>query len=265
MSGYKIAIATEKPKTFYIIVKILEQLDLKFRTCAPGERFCDVAKIVITTRDESTIMDPQRLVIVDDIPDETTTIFDIMTRYLSVENPREVIVGIDPGLHIGLVVIADGTTVYSKVMASTVDASYQAIELAQLARTRYPRADTIVRIGLGSKLYYTLMLRTLIQDSPDFNIELVDERYTTSPGGYLTDQTSALLIAGRVGRKPEKADLLIEPKTGFIRALQHLFSWLTNNKGEISIETARRILADEITVEDTLAEFSHLEKNRSTV
>ncbi|MDF1537817.1 MAG: hypothetical protein P1Q69_02825 [Candidatus Thorarchaeota archaeon] len=265
MSGYNIAIATEKPKTFYIVVKILEQLDLKFRTCAPGEPFCDVAKVVITTRDEATKIDPQRLVIVDDVPDETTAIFDIMTRYLSVGTPREVIVGIDPGLHIGVVVLADGITIYSRVMASTVDACYEAIELAQLSRIRYPHASTIVRVGLGSKLYSTLMLRTLVQDSPDCSIELVDERYTTSPGGYMTDQTSALLIAGRIGRKPEKEDFLLEPKIGFIRALQHLFSWLTNNRGELSIETARRILADEITVAEALSEFFHLEKNRSNV
>ncbi len=265
MSGYNIAIATVKPKTFYIVVKILEQLDLKFRTCAPGEPFCDIAKVVITTRDESSQIDPRRLVIVDDIPDETTATFDIMTRYLSVETPREIIIGIDPGLHIGVVVLADGITIYSRVMVSTVDAGYEAIELAHLSRIRYPRANTIVRVGLGSKLYSTLMLRMLVQDPPDFFIELVDERHTTSPGGYLTDQMSALLIASRVGRKPEKADLLLEPKTGFIRALRHLFSWLTNNKGELSIETARRILADELTIADALSEFSHLEKNRSNV
>lgn len=265
MSGYKIAIATEKPKTFYIIVKILTELDLKFKTCAPGDRFCDVAKVVITTLDESPIIDPQRVVIVDDVPDEVTTTFDIMTKYLSIDNPREVIVGVDPGLHIGIVVLIDGTTVYSRLMASTVDAGYEAIELAQLARTRYPRANTIVRIGLGSKLYSTLMLRAISQDSHDFDIELVDERYTTTSGISLNDQTSALLIATRSGRKPESTDFLLLEKTGYIRALRHLFSWLTNNKGELSIETARRILADEITVEEALAEFSHFEKNRSTV
>ena len=265
MSGYDIAVATENPKTFYIVVKILEQLGLKFRACKPGDRFCDVAKVVITTRDESPTMDSQRLVIVDDLPDETTTIFDIMTRYLSVDNPHEVIIGIDPGLHLGIVVLADGTTVYSRVMASTIDAGYEAIELAQLSRTRFPRSNTIIRIGLGSKLYSTLILRAFVQDLDDFSIELVDERYTTSSGGYLNDQTSALLIAGRPGRRPEESDFVLEPKVGFVRALQHLFSWLTDKKGELSIETARRILQDEITVEEALAEFLHLEKNRSTV
>jgi len=264
MSRYDIAVATEKPKTFYIIVKILEELGLSFRSCAPGDRSCDVAKVVITTKSESYNMDPERLVIVDETPDEITTIFDVMTRFLAVKNPRELVIGIDPGLHIGLVVIANGITIFSKVMASTVDASHTALELVRLCRQRYPKSRTLVRVGLGSKLYSTLLLRALVKGLPEIDIELVDERYTTSPGGYLTDQSSALLIAARSGRKPEDIDFLIESKMGFIRALQHLFTWLTNNRGELSIETAKKILADETTVMEVLSEFHQLEKNRST-
>ncbi|MHA2423203.1 MAG: hypothetical protein ACXAEF_00310 [Candidatus Thorarchaeota archaeon] len=264
MSRYDIAVATEKPKTFYIVVKILEELGLKFRSCAPGERFCDVAKVVITTKSEASSIDPDRLVVVEDLPDKTTTSFDIMTRFLAVRNPRELVIGIDPGLHIGLVVLANGTTIFSKVMASTVSASQTALELVRLARNRYPKSRTVVRMGLGSKLYSTLFLRSLVKGLSDIDIELVDERYTTSPGGYLTDQTSALLIAARTGRKPTDIDFQIEPKMGFIRALQHLFTWLTNNRGELSIDTARKILSDDTTVAEVLTKFNQLEKNRST-
>ncbi len=264
MSKYDIAVATEKPKTFYIVVKILEALDLKFRVCSPDDSFCDIAKVVVTTESEVSLMDPERLVLVEDVPDETTTSFDVMTRYLSVRNPRELVIGIDPGLHIGLVALANGTTIFSKVMASTVDASRIALELVRLSKKRYPKSRTLVRMGLGSKLYSTLFLRSLVKGMPDIDIELVDERYTTSPGGYLTDQTSALLIAARTGRIPEEVDFLIEPKMGFIRALQHLFTWLTNNLGELSIDTAREILAGETTVAKVLFKFSQSEKNRST-
>ncbi|MHA1905814.1 MAG: hypothetical protein ACW98Y_00845 [Candidatus Thorarchaeota archaeon] len=264
MSRYDIAVATEKPKTFYIVVKILEKLGLKFRSCAPGDRFCDVAKVVITTKSEASAMDLDRLVLVDEVPDETTTTFDVMTKFLAVGNPREIVIGIDPGLHIGLVVLANGTTIFSKVMASTVDASHTALELVRLSRSRYPKSRTLVRIGLGSKLYSTLFLRSLVKGMSDIDIELVDERYTTSPGGYLTDQTSALLIGARTGRRPEEADFRIEPKMGFIRALQHLFTWLTNNRGELSIDTAREILSDDTTVSEVLTKFNQLEKNCST-
>lgn len=264
MSKYDIAVATEKPKTFYIVVKILKELDLKFRVCSPSDRFCDVAKVVITTESEALPIDPERLVLVEEVPDETTTLFDVMTRYLTVRNPREIIIGIDPGLHIGLVALANGTSIYSKVIASPVDASRIALELVQLARNRYSKSRTLVRMGLGSKLYSTLFLRSLVREMPDIDIELVDERHTSSPGGYLTDQTSAFLISARTGRRPEEADFQIGPKMGFIRALQHLFTWLTNNGGELSIETAREILADETNVAEVLLKFNQLEKNRST-
>jgi hypothetical protein len=261
MSRIQIAVATEKPKTFYMVVKVLEGLDLKFKSCTPSDRFCHVAKVVITTNSEAKTLDPERLVIVEDTPHEIATIFDIMTKYLAVGTPREIVIGIDPGLHIGVVVIANGTTIFSKVMASTVDASETALELVRLSKSRFPKSRTLVRMGLGSKLYSTLFLRSLVRGMSDIDIELVDERYTTSPGGYLTDQTSALLIAARIGRSPEDTDFQIDQKTGFIRALQHLFSWLTNNRGELSIETARRILSDETTVAEVLEKFNQMEKN----
>ena len=86
-------------------------------------------------------------------------------------------------------------------------------------------------------------------------IELVDEKYTTFPGGYETDQTSAVLIAGRSGRTPTETDYIIEPKTGYIRALQHLFVWLTGNRNCLSIDVARSILRNEYSMEYVLNEM----------
>ncbi len=263
MSRYTIALATVKPKTFYIAVKILNRLGLSFRSCTPEERFCKEARFVITTADEAGTLDHSRTLIIDDVPDETITSLDVMIRHLSAETPREIIIGVDPGLHNGLAVLVDGNTVFSRVLASPIDTSNLIVKLVFHAMKRYPQSTTTVRIGNGSKLYSTLLLRQLKMSLPDFQPELVDERYTTFQGGYFKDQFSAELIALRPGHPAQDMDLLIESKRGFIRGLQHLFAWMTDKKGELSIESARMILHDEISLAAALAEFHGIEKKRS--
>jgi hypothetical protein len=260
-----IALATRKPKTFYISVKILENLGLAFHSCAPGEKYCRDAKIIITTQSESRRLDPTRVLIIDDTPDETTTSLDIMMRYLSSTAPKEIIIGIDPGLHNGLAVVVDGKPTYGRVLASPIDTADITTKLMRHSRETYSDSRVIIRIGLGSKLYSALLLRCLLDKMPDVRLELVDERYTTTQGGYFKDQFSAELIAVRAGRQIQETDLDLEPKRGFLRGLQHLFSWLTDKRGELSVDTARSILIGETSLSQALAEFHQLEKNRSTV
>jgi len=264
MSRHTIALATAKPKTFYIAVKILKRLGLSFRSCTPQDGFCDEARLVITTANEVGTLDIQRTLIIDEVPDETTTALDVMIRYLLETPPHEIIIGIDPGLHNGIAVLADGLTVFSRVIVSPIDTSALITKLVSHTRSMYSKSNIITRIGMGSKLYYTLLLRHLKKSLSDFQPELVDERFTTIQGGYFKDQFSAELIALRTGRKVKDADMLIDSKRGFIRGLQHLFSWMTDKKGELSIESARRILNDEISLSDALAEFYAILKKRST-
>ncbi|MFW9933679.1 MAG: hypothetical protein ACFFDR_13605 [Candidatus Thorarchaeota archaeon] len=264
MSRYRIALATTKPKTFYMAVRILQRLGLKFRSCTPDDHFCKEAKLVITTAEEMDGIDSNNLLVIDEIPDEITTSLDVMTHYLATIPPREIIIGVDPGLHNGIAVLVDGAPVFGRVLASPIDASILIVKLVKHTRKRYAQSMVYTRIGLGSKLYSTLLLRQLLRAYPDLLPELVDERNTTTQGGYFKDQFSAELIALRTGRDYNADDLQIEAKRGFIRGLQHLFVWLTDKKGVLTIEKARRILQDELTLEEVLLEFHALEKKRST-
>ena len=264
MSRIKIALATVKPKTFYIAVKILKRLNLPFRSCTPMDNICKEASFVITTANEVDLIGHKRVLIIDDVPDETTTALDVMICHLSETPPQEIIIGVDPGLHNGIAVLVDGTVAFSRVLASPIDTSKLIIKLVTHNRKRYPSSTTTTRIGIGSKLYSTLLLRHLEKSIPDLEPELVDERYTTIQGGYFKDQFSAEMIALRKGRAIQESDLIIEPKRGFIRGLQHLFRWLTDKNGDLSIESARMILADEITLSEALAQYHAMEKKRST-
>ncbi len=264
MSKYRIALATKNPRTFYIAVKILKRLALAFRSCTPNDQYCKEANLVITTSEEVDDTGCEHLLVIDEMPDESTTSLDVMMHYLSLIPPREIAIGIDPGLHNGIAVLVDGTPSFGRVLVSPIDTSALVTKLVVHVESKYPLSRVYIRIGIGSKLHSTLLLRELVRRLPASRLEMVDERNTTTQGGYFKDQFSAELIALRPGRGHTADDLKLEPKRGFIRGLQHLFTWLTDNKETLSIESVRQILRGDITLEDALSIHETPEKNSST-
>ncbi len=252
MSWREVIIATRMPKPLYIIMKIVKGLNLDFAVYEPGHWECAGTKVVITTKDESEGIEKNRLVLVDENSDEISLSMDIMLRYYRITLPTELIIGIDPGLHTGLTIVGDGNVLFAKTLISPIDVYDAVTRIFDISLKKYPSSKFIVRMGAGSKLYSTLFLRGLHDKIKDHMIELVDEKYTTFPGGYETDQTSAVLIAGRSGRTPFETDYIIEPKTGYVRALQHLFDWLTGKQNSLSIDIARSILLGEHSIEEIL-------------
>lgn len=255
MSWREVIVATRMPKILYIVLKIVKGLNLDFEVCEPGDWKCTCAKVVITTKDESEDIEKKRLVLVNENSDEISISMDIMLRYYGITSPNEIIVGIDPGLHTGLSIVGDGNVLYAKTLTSPIESNNAVAKILDISSKKYPVSKFIVRLGAGSKFYSTLFLRGLREKMNDYLIEVVDEKYTTFPGGYETDQTSAVLIAGRSGRTPIESDYLIEPKTGYIRALQHLFVWLTGNQNCLSIDIAKSILLNEYSMEYVLNEM----------
>jgi len=252
MSWREIIVATNNPKILYIAVEILKGLDLEFELCEPGDIGCNTAKVVITTKGESASIDESRLVLVEEDSDAVSISISIMLRYYGIIVPQEVILGIDPGLRTGLAVIADGTVVFTKTLSSPIDVVDTSVIIAELISSKFADSRFVIRVGAGSKLYYTLLLRGLSRKLSLDLIELVDEHHTTFHGGYENDQSSAVLIGARIGQSPFNSDLKLEPKPGYVRALQHLFECITVSKNNLSLEDARMILVGEITLEEVL-------------
>ena len=84
---------------------------------------------------------------------------------------------------------------------------------------------------------------------PGLDVELVNEHRTTLSGGVTSDQTSAILIAGRSGRLQTVNDEVLEPKEGYIKSLKLLVQRLTWGKREISKDEARAILLGETSLD----------------
>ena len=85
------------------------------------------------------------------------------------------------------------------------------------------------------------------------SIELVNEHKTTVIGGAKSDESAAILIAGRTGRPVSTSDLIVEPKVGYIRSVKRYVIRLTKGKKSITSNEARELLVGDSTLEDLIA------------
>jgi hypothetical protein len=250
MFRWQVAIATENPRVLYLVIELLKKLDLKFVVCSPRDSQCEEAKVVITTFEDSNNHDT--IVFVDETLDPEFTSIEIMSKLNDIHNPSFAVIGIDPGMRFGVALVIDGVVTYKNSTSSPGDAARLSIRLESYVARLFSSCKTIVRAGTGSKLYSALYLRNMSNQFPSLDIELVNEHHTTLSGGVTSDQTSAILIAGRFGRPQTENDRVLEPKEGYVKSLQLLVKKTTWGKIEISKGEARSILLGETSLDSIL-------------
>ncbi|MBY8996711.1 MAG: hypothetical protein KGD60_03180 [Candidatus Thorarchaeota archaeon] len=250
MFRWQVAIATENPRVLYLVIELLKKLDLKFVVCSPGDSRCEDAKVVITTIEDSNNHDA--IVIVDEELDPDFTSIEIMSKLNDIHSPSFAVIGIDPGMRFGVALVIDGVVTFKDSLSSPGDAARLSARLESYVTHLFPYCKTIARAGTGSKLYSTLYLRNMNHQFPGLNVELVNEHRTTLSGGVTSDQTSAILIAGRLGRPQTENDRVLEPKEGYIRSLKLLVQRFTRGKRDISKDEARAILLGETSLDSIL-------------
>ena len=250
MLRWQVAIATENPRVLYLVIELLKKLDLKFVVCSPGDSRCEDAKVVITTNEDSNWH--STIVTVDDRLDPDYTAIEIMTKLNDIQSPTSAIIGIDPGMRFGVALVIDGVVAFKNSPSSPGRAAQLSSRLESYVGRLFPRCKTIVRLGTGSKLYSALYLRDMDHHYPDLDIELVNEHHTTLSGGVTSDQTSAILIAGRTGRSHTENDRVLEVKVGYVKSLKSYVRRSTRGKREITSDEARAILLGETSVDSIL-------------
>ena len=250
MLRWQVAIATENPKVLYLVIELLKKLDLKFVVCPPGDSRCEDAKVVVTTL--SDLNDNGTMVVVNENMDPAFTSVEIMSKLHDVFDPSLAVVGIDPGMRFGLALVMDGVVTFKSSTTTPSSAAQLTARLESYVERLFPRCRIIVRVGTGSKVYSTLYLRNMDKEYPSLAIELVNEHRTTLSGGVTSDQTSAILIAGRSGRLTETNDRVLEPKEGYVRSLKQFVKRFTRGKIELSSEKARAILSGELSLDCVL-------------
>ncbi|MHA1576537.1 MAG: hypothetical protein ACTSU3_04180 [Candidatus Thorarchaeota archaeon] len=253
MSKWEAAIATENPKILYRVVQLLKKLEIKFVICSPSDHRCDHAHIVITGSDDQFEQHEGKIEVTEDYETDFVRI-EIMSKLHDLRKPSRAVIGIDPGMTFGVALVIDGIPVYSNSLTSPESVAILTQQLVDHSKALFPKCQTVVRIGTGSNLYATLLLRSnnnIITKQP---IELVDEHNTTITGGAGSDESSAILIAGRSGRPIDNSDMKLEPKEGYVRSLKQFVTKLTRGKKSITSKEARAILTGDSTLEDFIAQ-----------
>jgi hypothetical protein len=252
MFRWQVAIATENPRVLYLLIELLKELGLEFVVCTADDSRCGNSKVVVTTKEDSLKHQYDSVVYVEEDFDPVLTSVELLASLYDVLDPSLAVVGVDPGMRFGVALVIDGTVTYKNSQTSPVSAVSLALRLQSYVNRLYPSCEVVIRIGTGSKLYSTLFLRNALEQHPDLGVELVNEHHTTLSGGITSDQTSAILIAGRVGRKHVDQDMILEPKEGYVRSLQQFVRRYSRGKRDITKEEARFIILDKISLDSIL-------------
>jgi hypothetical protein len=256
MFKWQAAIATENPRVLYLIIELLKKLGLEFVVCTTDDTRCGNAKVVITTSDDSLNRKYDSLVIVEEELDPDFTSVEILAKLNDVHEPKLAVVGVDPGMRFGVALVVDGVVIFKDSKTSSGAAVQITLSLRSYAERLFPSCQTVIRVGTGAKLYTTLFLRDALNQSPHLEIELVNEHHTTISGGVTSDQSSAILIAGRAGRQQTESDMLLDPKAGYVRSLRQYVKRVTRGRRNISADEARAILLDKTSLNSILEDNS---------
>jgi hypothetical protein len=201
-----VIVATLSGRSYYKITSVLKSLDLNFLSLSPEEAaLCD-AKIIITTLNESKIVNRNDVFLDTQLEESPLSVkAKILQNYMnsySYSND-ELIIGIDPGKRIGISILY-----YNFELEKIIVLSVQsAIEKISVILSAIDSQKKIVRIGDGSiTLSYQIaqILKKYFKD--EVIIEIVDEYGTSIRQGTdinrrgIRDISSARKIAFRNGR-----------------------------------------------------------------
>jgi hypothetical protein len=251
MRRWEAAIATENPKILYQAVQLLKGMEIDFVICHPTDSRCSHCQVVIT--DTPDIFEQHEgLVLVQENFDIDYVRIEVMARLMALKAPVKAIIGIDPGMTFGIALVVDGIVLYQNSLIAPSAVVELASRLSTYIETLFSGCQSIIRVGTGFKLYLALLLRALLRKSENLDIELVNEKNTTVSGGPKSDESAAILIAGRPGRTMTASDVMLEAKAGYIRSIKQFVVRLTKGKRVLTSSEARAILLDEVAFDDTV-------------
>lgn len=239
MTRSEVAVATRNPKTLYLVMEVLKDLDLDFVVCEPGGAECQVAKVIITTNDEAKDLDPERVVIVEDNFDEDFMVIALMLHLLDIEKPTSIVVGVDPGMRFGLALVIDGNVIRTRISSSPGKAAQFTLHWSAAVSDSFSQKP-VIRIGTGSSMFAAFFLREIIPHVDRTLLELVNEENTTKVGE--SDKSSAILIAMRQGRPVKESDDSFEIRESHVQSLKHLVLDNTNGNKRVSTADAQAVL-----------------------
>ncbi len=178
-------------------------MDIPYIGVKPGSRMVHTVKLILTTDKEKDSVSRIPAFTVEDLGTNHVAAKEKLLAAIYGRGEDRLRVGIDPGLRIGLAAFFGNHELYTDVLGSVEDAVRTTVRVIQGSLT----SKKVLRIGSGIPELSEAIARGVSRRLRDVDIELVDERGTSSlTRGRLRrrgtrDQNSARMIAFRMGRR----------------------------------------------------------------
>jgi len=197
----QIVVATVEGRPYYKIVSMLKSMNISFSSLSPEEASRTNAKIIITTKNEASLIRRKNLIYdfqLDTFPPlfKAKLLKNLSGNYLD----DVLVVGVDPGNRIGICVMYLHTELYSTVRSSI----REAVKFIMNILSRINSGKKILKIGNGDLIICNRIAQEIKNLYGSVRIEIVNEFGTSRnilPNCRgIRDIWSARSIALRPGR-----------------------------------------------------------------
>jgi hypothetical protein len=199
----KVAVATAQGKAYFLIVNKLKEQNIPFISLVLGESVPAKIEIVITTEQEKDLVIHEKILVFKGETELDKLVDQVKVLLLGKEAFHKIVFGIDPGIAVGLVAVADGKVIEEGNCFSTKELIDSILKV--LRNVNFGVTNVSVKIGNGVPVY-----RELFEDlddalPPQIILEVVSEAGTNKPlkenkrSRRVRHISSATRIAGRTG------------------------------------------------------------------
>lgn len=168
----QIVVATVEGRSYYKIVSMLKSMNIRFSSLSPEEASRTNAKIIITTKDEASLIRREDLIF-DFQLDTSPALFKAMLLKNLTGNYIEdiLVVGVDPGNRIGIYVLYLHTELYSTVRSSLREAVKFIMNILSCIKS----SKKILKIGNGDSIKCNHIAQEIKNQNGSVRIEIVNE------------------------------------------------------------------------------------------
>lgn len=265
-----ISLATMNFRLCHLLREKLTKGGFSVEQIIPGELPSKGSVLVVTTEEEQIELNKYSKVVVLTKNDTLSIDRAYSKIILGIEGKKiweSLIVGIDPGLTIGIAIITDGCL---RTVFETRDIK-EAIEFILRSIKNTPSKMTIIRVGSTGGYRQVLILNELLNVKPkNVSLEIVNELQTTplscqdvregiiegaQEGIKMTagkDATAAMEIAFRLGENVKSHETW-KTSEGELKEIQVLSRQYSKGEVTISRELALKVAAGKLTLEQAIA------------
>jgi hypothetical protein len=198
----RVAVATVEGKAYFLIVNELREHDMPFVSLVPGEAVPSQIKVVVTTTEERRLVSHENVLVLPSEGELDSLVHEISRILQGKKAYEKITVGIDPGVAIGLAVIADGTVIDQSNCFSTHELVNSVAKT--LRNVDFSLTQVSIKIGNGVPSYREILEGLDAALPREVTLEVVSEYGTNKAlkerhSRKVRHISSAIHIAARSG------------------------------------------------------------------